>query len=190
MRLSILVLLAACGDVEKPGGEGNAEEVITTVTLVLTPGAGEPITATFSDPDQDGDPVVDAIAMSDAEDYAVAVTFTNELEDPPEDITAEVAAESDAHQVFFTGSAIDAGFVAYAYGDEDANGLPVGLAGTLTTGGAGAGTLVVTLRHLPPEGDVAVKTGTLADDVAAGGFEAIPGESDVSVTFELAVAAD
>ncbi len=187
MRSFALLLLVACGDVEKPDAEGNAEEVITTVELVLTPSAGDPIVAIWTDPENDGSPVIDPIALSDAEDYAVTVSFRNELEDPPEDITAEVAAESDQHQVFFTGTAVDGGAVAFAYGDEDADGFPIGLQGTLTTVGAGAGTLVVTLRHLPPEDDVAVKTGTLAEDVAAGGFDAIPGDSEAAVTFELTV---
>jgi hypothetical protein len=45
----------------------------------------------------------------------------------------------------------------------------------------------VTLRHLPPENDTPVKTGTLAEDLAAGGIESLPGETDVSVDFAVEV---
>ncbi|MBA2319800.1 MAG: hypothetical protein H0V89_01485 [Deltaproteobacteria bacterium] len=75
----------------------------------------------------------------------------------------------------------------HGYADADGNGLPVGLIATLATARAGAGTFIVTLRHMPPENDTPVKTDGAAADVAAGGFDAIGGETDAQVTFELAV---
>lgn len=193
--LSLLSFLAACEDVKNPE-EVNAEEVITTVALAFTPASGgAAIEAAWADPENDGSPVIDDIVLSDADDYTLAVSFLNEIEDPPEDITEEVDAESDQHQVFFTGTAVESpatgenasAVISQAYDDSDANGFPVGLTSAIATLGVGSGTLTVTLRHLPPENDTPVKTGTLAEDLAAGGIESLPGETDASVEFSLAV---
>lgn len=193
--ISFLALLAACGDVENPE-EVNAEEVITTVALTFTPTAGgDPVEAAWADPENDGSPVIDDIVLSDADDYTLAVSFLNEIEAPPEDITEEVDAESDQHQVFFTGTAVEgpatgenaSAVISQAYDDTDANGFPVGLTNSIVTLAVGSGTLTVTLRHLPPENDTPVKTGTLAEDVAAAGIESLPGEADASVDFSLDV---
>jgi hypothetical protein len=196
LPLSLLVLLSACTDVKDPD-ETNPEEVITTVTLTFTPDLDGGAAQTFSwaDPENDGSPVIDAITLSGADSYALSVAFLNELEDPAEDITEEVDAESDQHQVFLTGSAVDgpatpenAGAVlSHTYGDTDANGFPVGLTNTIDILQAGSGVLTVTLRHLPPQDDAAVKTGTLAEDVAADGIDGLPGATDVSVDFDVTV---
>ena len=193
--LSVLALLVACGDTTNPE-EVNAEEVITTVALSFSPASGgDALTFAWADPENDGTPVVDPIVLADAETYTLGVSFLNELEAPAEDITEEVDAESDQHQVFFTGSAVQgpatgenaSAVIAQAYDDADANGFPIGLASSVGTLGVGSGTLTITLRHLPPENDTPVKTGTLADDVAAGGIESLPGETDASVDFALEV---
>jgi hypothetical protein len=189
-----LPLLAAGCDVENPEEE-NEFEVITTVALTFSPqGGGADLVFSWADPELDGSPVVDDILLQDADDYDLAVSFRNELEDPAEDITVEVDAESDQHQVFFTGSAVDGPAadhpgapIAQAYADTDANGLPVGLSSTIVTAAGGTGSLIVTLRHLPPEDDVPVKRADLAEEVAQGGFEAIGGETDAQVTFPLSV---
>ena len=188
-----LLVLPACSDAEKPV-ETNAEEVITTVELTLTPAGGSPFVATWDDTDGDGTPSVDPIALADAGTYTFALRFLNALEDPAEDITTEVDAESDEHQVFVTGSAVSGpasassgAVVRHAYADTDANGLPVGLSSTLEALGTGGGDLVITLQHLPAEGGVALKVAGLAEIVAAEGFSAIPGEPDASVTFPLTV---
>lgn len=190
-----LSLLAACADVANPD-EVNEEEVITTVALTFTPASGgAAIEAAWADPENDGSPVIDDIVLSDADDYTLAVSFLNEIEDPPEDITEEVDAESDQHQVFFTGTAVESpatgentsAVISQAYDDTDANGFPIGLASSVATLSVGSGTLTVTLRHLPPENDTPVKTGTLADDVAAGGIESLPGETDAAVDFAVQV---
>jgi D-alanyl-D-alanine carboxypeptidase len=106
-----------------------------------------------------------------------------------------VGAEDDQHQVFVTGSAVQgpatgtnaAAVVSHAYADADANGFPVGLENTVASLMPGSGTLTITLRHLPPENDVAVKTGTLAEDAASSSLDALPGDTDVSVDFALTV---
>jgi hypothetical protein len=197
-RLSIagIALFAvACSDVNNPE-EVNENEVITTVSLTFTPAAGgDSLTFAWADPENDGSPVIDDVVLSDADDYTLDVSFLNELADPTEDITEEVDAESDQHQVFFTGTAVDGpatgenpdAVITHAYADEDANGLPVGLANDISTLGVGTGMMTVTLRHLPPENDTAVKVEGLAEDVAADGIENLPGETDASVDFAVEV---
>jgi hypothetical protein len=180
------LLMGGCKDTEEPH-EHNEHEVITTVVLSFAPASGgEPTLASWADPEDDGSPVIDDIALSDAEDYTLTVSFLNELEDPPEDITAEVAEESDEHQVFFTGSAVGP-VVTQTYEDTDAAGLPVGLENTIATVAPGTGTFIVTLRHMPPENDTPVKVDGLAEQAASEGLDGLPGDSDVSVTFDLAV---
>ncbi|MEZ4367515.1 MAG: hypothetical protein R2939_14750 [Kofleriaceae bacterium] len=76
----------------------------------------------------------------------------------------------------------------HAYGDTDANGLPIGLDSDITAV-AGTGNLTVTLRHLPPVSGAAQKVAGLAEQVAADGINALPGETDASVTFPVTVAA-
>jgi hypothetical protein len=148
----------------------------------------------FDDPDGDGGdaPTIDEVELP-AGSYSLAVVFENGLEDPPEDITEEIEYESDEHQLFFTGSAVNgpaadnAGApLTHAYGDQDGDGNPIGLANTIDAV-AGTGDLIVTLRHLPPLSGMPTKTSSLAADVKDGGFSAIGGSSDVNVTFAVAV---
>lgn len=192
--LSLLVIptLAACSD-EDDHDHGNEGEVITTVSLSFTPtGGGAPIVAAFRDIDGDGGnaPVIDAIALP-AGDYTTSVTLLNELEMPAGDITVEVRDEGDQHQVFFTGTAVNGPAsnqplapLTHAYADMDVNGLPIGLVHTVTAA-PGTGTLTVTLRHMPPINNEAVKTATSATTVKDSGFAAIGGENDVSVNFTV-----
>jgi hypothetical protein len=180
-------LAVGCADTTEPT-ELNDQEVITTVVLTLTPSAGgEALEFRWADPENDGSPVVDDVELVAGESYDLAVSFLNELEDPPEDITGEVAAEGEEHQVFFTGTALDNGLIAHTYADQDGSGFPIGLDSVLTADASGSGELVVTLRHLPPEDGVAVKTGSLADDLAAGGMAGLPGDTDAEVSFEVVV---
>lgn len=178
-RLLPLAILAlgACTDPENPE-ETNEEEVITTVELTLD---GE--TYVWADIEQDGSPLVDDIVLAADSTYTLDVRFLNELEDPAEDITEEVDAESHEHQLFFT---TDGPFT-YAYDDADANGLPVGLSGTLSTGSAGTGMLGVLLRHLPEQDGAAQKVAGLEDTFAADGPSALPGGSDADVSFAITV---
>ena len=187
-----LATAAACGD---DGGGGNENEVITTITLSVTPvGGGAAITAGIDDPDGDGGaaPVLTPLVLAPGS-YTATVRFQNKLEDPPEEITDEVRDEGVEHQVFFTGTAVDGPAsdhpgapLTHAYDDVDANGLPIGLSNTLTAA-AGTGQLTVTLRHLPPVNDAAVKGATTAADVRAGGLDAIGGSTDATMTIDATV---
>ncbi|MBA3821292.1 MAG: hypothetical protein H0X17_20585 [Deltaproteobacteria bacterium] len=186
-------LTAACsGPAEVP----DPGELITTVTLTLTPPGGTPIMASFDDPDGDGGapPVIDPITLVAGTTYATSVRFLNMLETPPEDITTEVADEADQHQVFFTGTAVNGPAsnqpgapLTHAYADRDVNDLPIGLASTITATAAGSGTLIITLRHLPPLDAAPTKTSELDAQVQAGGFSAIAGGTDAQVTFPVTV---
>lgn len=186
MRHFILIsLLAACGD---DGTPQQPPELITTVTLDFVPmGGGATVTASFIDADGDGGnpPVIAPINLTAGITYTTGARFLNGLETPPEDITLEIADESDEHQVFFTGTAIG-GPLTHSYLDMDANGFPIGLSNRFAIA-RGTGTLIVTLRHLPPVNGTAVKTADLAAQVQAGGFAAIGGSSDASVTFMVTV---
>lgn len=187
---AVALTISACGgDVAKPDPT-NDLELITTLTLRFAPvGGGAPVEFSFDDPDGDGGApaTIDPIVLTASTTYALAVRLENRLAMPIEDITSEVEAEGVDHQLFFTGSAVADARLTHAYADVDAEGLPVGLANDITTHEAGAGTLLVTLRHMPPVNGVAVKTADLAARAAASGVAGLPGDTDVAVTFSVTI---
>lgn len=126
----------------------NDEELITTVQLVLSPvGGGNTLTYTFDDPDGAGGaaPTKDLIVLAPNKTYNVAVQLLNRSVNPAVDITAEVAAEGDAHRLYYEPSA--ASNITVSNLNNDANGIPLGLTSTWTTTAAANGTIRVTLRH-------------------------------------------
>ncbi len=183
----------ACSATTDPH-EHNDLEFITTVSLdirALPDGTVE--TYTWEDLEADGNPIVDTVLLNVDTSYAVDVFFLNALEDPAEDISAEVANESDEHHVFFTGPGVSGpasdaadALTTHTYDDTDGNGYPLGLANTLSADAAGTSEFTVTLRHLPADGG-AIKDDTMAATVASGGFSAIGGDTDVQVVFPLSV---
>ena len=192
----VLLSLTGCEDVDDGHNHSHDHEIITTVTLSFTPaGGGDAVEASWTDPELDGDPVIDDITLMDADDYDLRISFTNEQEMPAEDVTEEIADEEDQHQVFVTGSAVQgpatgtngSAIVEHDYADQDAAGLPLGLENTISTIGAGTGQMTVTLRHMPYEDGSPIKVADLAEDVATGGFGNIGGANDVEVTFNLEV---
>ncbi|AZJ31522.1 hypothetical protein SAMN05444344_2065 [Tenacibaculum mesophilum] len=158
----------------------NEEEVITTVTVKLTPqGGGDTVTLQSKDLDGDGpnDPVVTGGTLAANTTYNGEITLLNELEDPAENITEEVAEEADEHQFFYNVTGGIASTFSYA-GDNDANGNPVGINFTVATGAAGSGNYVFILRHEPNKGASGVKEGDITN---AGG------ETDVQVSFKVEI---
>ena len=148
-----LVLLSACSSDDDTPEPVNEEELITTIKVTLTPNTAILSTVTLESVDLDGDDGPDPAAndvdgdLVAGETYSGTVEFLNETETPVEDVTEEVEAEDDEHQVFFTlGSGLD---VAASDLNLDGNGNPLGTAFTLTAGTAGSGTLTITLRHEP-----------------------------------------
>lgn len=191
--LTLSVATVGCGGDKNE--EGNEPEVITTVTLTFTPsGGGTPVVANVNDPDGDGGnpPMIDTVNLA-AGMFDMSVKFENRLEKPPTDISKEVQDEGDEHQVFFTGTAVSGPAsnqpnapLMQSYADMDAKGLPLGLTNKITAS-KGTGTLTVTLRHLPPVNNMAVKAAGLADTVRNQGFSAIGGSTDAQVNFPVTV---
>ena len=171
-------LLTSCSDDDSNPEPINEEEVITTMTITLTDPDGT--TKQFQVTDDDGNgpnaPQLSADDLDANTVYAGSVEFLNELEDPAEDITEEVAEEDLDHQVFYE---VSGGLnVDVEYLDQDPNGNPVGLDFALTTGDASSGDLTVTLVH---EGDKDAAGVSEGDPTNAGG------ETDIEATFDVVI---
>ncbi len=192
-----LPIFTACSDVEKLSADGHhhEHELITTVELVFSAQSTDSeLVFTWSDLHGHGEIEVDTIELVVDESYDLSVSFRNELESEPEDITGEIRDEGDEHQLFFTGSAVQGpatgdntdAIIEHAYADTDGSGIPLGLENTVDVLNAGSGQLTLTLRHLPAESGQAVKTPGLAEQVAAdGNFGSIGGANDAQVNFDV-----
>lgn len=179
LLLSIPVFLfTACQKDEDPVIP-NEEELITTLILSMTPtSGGEPVIWSFRDLDGDGgqNPVLITEPLTANTEYSTTIQLLNETETPAEDITEEIRMEQEEHQFFFVSSA-GTDLIAI-YNDQDANGNPIGLETTLSTGVAGTGTLTVTLIHLPEK---------TAPGVADGLPNQAGGETDIEVVFDVEI---
>jgi hypothetical protein len=143
------LLLTSC-EKDNEGGEGNDEEVITTVQMTFIPvGGGNTVTYKFDDPDGPGggNPSKDEIVLMPNKTYGVTVQLLNKTVSPAADITTEVAAEADAHRFYYEPSG--GSNITVAGLNNDGNGIPLGITSTWTTGAAATGTIKVTLRHYP-----------------------------------------
>ena len=186
----MIPILTSC-DADVPAGQPS--EAISTITLTFTPATGgAPLVFEASDPELTGDVVTDPIELSDAVNYDLEIRFFDDS--AGEDLTPEIEREGAEHQVFIVGGAVlgpasasTSAVVTHAYADFDAGGLPIGLENTIVTAAEGEGDFEVILRHLPPEGGVAVKSAGLAELVASGGLGAIAGQTDVRMIFPLTV---
>ena len=170
--LCAVVLLASCKKADDPAPAANEEEVITDLTLTFTNKANssEQITMTFSDPDGADGPTSGTTnisgPLSASATYDVTFKVENKSGSTVENVTEEVQEEGAEHQVFFTTT----GTLQFqGYTDKDANGNPIGITSTFSTGIAGSATLKVTLKHQP---GVKTATSTVAD-----------GETDIEVDF-------
>ena len=181
-------LAMACSDVKDDHDHHHHDhELITTLVLDFEATDGsESFSAVWADADQSGNPVVDDIVLTDGLTYNVMVSVLNELEEPAEDITEEIADEADEHQVFFTGGAVGS-LVSQSYLDSDSSGLPLGLENEFAVLSTGSDTLKVTLRHMPKESGQSIKEEGLAEQALSDGIGSLPGDSDVSVDFSLSV---
>jgi hypothetical protein len=170
IALAITTILTACSN-DNQATPVNEEELITTITAVFTPeGGGSAVTLNSRDLDGDG-PNAPVITISGPfaqnTTYNGVVAFTNESVSPAEDITAEIVAEAEDHQIFYqtTGSLPDFIYSTTAE-NVDANGKPIGLETVFTTTTAATGVLKISLIHLPNKTAVGVATG---DPTNAGG---------------------
>tara|TARA_B100001287_G_scaffold195160_1_gene165116 strand:- start:191 stop:739 length:549 start_codon:yes stop_codon:yes gene_type:complete len=171
--LMLVFMFTSCTDDSDPV---NEEEVITTMTVTLTPdngGTNVVLETRDLDGDTGEDPVVTVTGgpLTSGTIYSGSIVLLNETEDPAENVTEEIEEEDDEHQFFFVvGSGLD---VTTSYNDEDDNGNPVGLSFTLTAGSASSGDFTVTLRHAP------TKPNTGINDAG--------GETDIEETFPIIV---
>ena len=111
----------------------NEEEVITTVSVTLTPlDGGTPVILTSRDLDGDGPnaPVITSMGnLVASKTYNGTVSLLNELTNPFDNISLEVLEEGDEHQLFFNAPGVGT----FAYTDQDVNGKPIGLSFNFTT---------------------------------------------------------
>ena len=141
----------AAADAEAGPDAVNEEEVITTLTITLTPTSGSTTVVTLKTQDLDGDgPNAPEVTVSGnltaGAVYAGDMEFLNELESPAEDITEEIEEEDLDHQVFYTLAGLDA---TVEYANNDSAGNPLGTEFTLTANTASSGSLTFTLIHEP-----------------------------------------
>tara|TARA_B100001059_G_scaffold146015_1_gene145953 strand:- start:829 stop:1323 length:495 start_codon:yes stop_codon:yes gene_type:complete len=163
-------MFTSCTDDSDPV---NEEEVITTMTVTLTPDTGgTDVVLQTRDLDGEGgeDPTVTVSGpLTSGVSYSGSIVILNEIDN--ENITEEIEEEDDEHQFFFVvGSGLD---VTTSYDDQDGNGNPVGLSFTLTAGSASGGDFTVTLRHEP------TKPNTGINDAG--------GETDIEETFVITI---
>lgn len=165
-----LMLFSAC---KKETTEENAEELITTLKVVLTEqGSGAVTTFQFKDPDGDaGNPptTFDEIILKPNKTYTCALEVLNESVSPSESLNAEILAESIDHQFYYTPAGAN---VTITNLNNDSNGLPLGLTSTWTTGAASTGKIQIVLKHKPgvkASGDPVTK-GDTDIELPSGGF--------------------
>lgn len=146
--LAAVVLLISCK--KEKVAETNDEEVITTMKLTFVPvGGGATLVYQFDDQDGPGGtaPTQDEIILASSKTYNVTLQLLNKTVTPNADITEEVRTEADAHRFYYEPTAGNS--IAVAGFDNDANGIPLGITSTWTTGAVTTGKIKVTLRHYP-----------------------------------------
>ena len=180
--LILALIFTGCSDDDDAIPEPvNEEELITTMTVTLSPvGGGTDIILKTVDMDGDGgeDPVVTISGgnLTAGTTYDGSIELLNETEDPAEDITEEVQEEAEEHQFFYTiGTGLN---VTTNYEDEDGDGNPIGVEFTLEANAASSGDLTFTLRHEPNKSATGVSNGDITN---AGG------ETDITETFSITV---
>ena len=180
--LILALIFTGCSDDDDAIPEPvNEEELITTMTVTLSPvGGGTDIILKTVDMDGDGgeDPVVTISGgnLTAGTTYDGSIELLNETEDPAEDITEEVQEEAEEHQFFYTiGTGLN---VTTNYEDEDGDGNPIGVEFTLEANAASSGDLTFTLRHEPNKSAAGVSNGDITN---AGG------ETDITETFSVTI---
>jgi hypothetical protein len=175
--LAFAFTAAACGDSSTaPGGE---QELISRVTLTLTPATGAPIVSFIDDADGNGPQAPSAqsgaITLAAGATYTGTITFENRLTNPVEDITEEVEEEADEHRVYYTVSTFGSSITVTTL-DTDGSGRPLGLQYRVVAGPTtGPGSLRVVLCHYDDAPKVATST-------------SCQGDTDIDVAFNYTIA--
>ncbi len=154
------------------------EEVITTLKVTLV-GGGSTIELEYRDLDPDGPtpPVITGGTLMANTSYTASMILLNELENPAENMTAEIMAEAEEHQFFYlVGTGLNISNITYL--DQDSNGMPLGLAFSFDTGEASQGDFTIILRHDLNKNAAGVNGGDITN---AGG------ETDISATFPVVI---
>lgn len=174
-------LFMACSSDDDSPEPVNQEEVITTMTITLTPqDGGTPLVLQTRDLDGDGpnEPVItEDIVLEANTTYNGSVALLDETDpNDVENITEEVQEEGEDHQFFYT--SLNLGTITYA--DVDANGNPVGLLFTLQTAASATtnGNFTATLRHEPNKD---------AEGVSDGDITNAGGDTDISESFAVSL---
>ena len=179
--LILALIFTGCSDDDTTPEPVNEEELITTMTVTLSPvGGGTDVVLKTVDMDGDGgeDPVVTISGgnLTAGTTYDGTIELLNETETPAEDITEEVEEEADEHQFFYIiGTGLN---VTTNYEDEDGYGNHIGIEFTLVANAASSGDLTFTLRHEPNKSAAGVATGDITN---AGG------ETDITETFSITI---
>ena len=178
------IIVTSCSD-DDPD-HIHEEEEITTMKVVLTPSAGtkgaDVVTLEWKnieDHDEEGheegeheeEPEITGGTLMANATYNAVITLLNENESPAEDITLEVKEEAEDHQFFYTASGIASTFT---YSDSDADGKPIGVEFTVTTGAVGTGSYTIILKHEPTKSDTNDMTN-------------VGGETDIEATFPITI---
>lgn len=181
LAVSSLLVMTACEDDPAAPSDENEAELITRITVTLTPvGGGATQTATIDDPDGMGP--LPPSAPSSVFNVAPGTTYNGtvavfDASDPAdvEDITVEVREEDDEHRFFYTVSGLNGVTVPDSSLDQDRNGAPLGVTFQVVAGteASGAGLLRVVLSHY--------------DDVPKGNGATPSNETDIDQSFQVAV---
>jgi len=180
--LLILLFFLSCkrdrSDVTKPPN-GNEQELITTVKVILTNTANSSDVREVMFRDIDGPggnvPVVGSLSLPAGTIYTGEIILLDETKTPVDSISNDVYDERNDHQFFYIVSGADLS-ISYQSGDVDDFAVPIGLKPLFSVGNTtGSGTLTVILKHQP---GVKPTSGT-------GDFT--KGDTDVEVTFDVSI---
>lgn len=124
--------------------------------------------------------IEDISSLVPGKTYQLSITLYNDI--AKEDMTGEIVAHGDEHQFYFLGSALvgDTASLGYTYLDQDADGYPLGLKGTVSVSdNVSMGSFRVVLRH------GLNKAFSGADQPNFENYETAGGESDLDITFQV-----
>ncbi|TAE75162.1 MAG: type 1 periplasmic binding fold superfamily protein [Bacteroidetes bacterium] len=191
----IAITIFSCKNRNEDPQPVEENELITTVELTFTrlDANGNvvspqiPVVTIWEDLDGTGTgaPVVSpaSIILFRNTRYRIGVRFLDKTKNPVKNVTDEVSGEGTKHQIFFIRNATDI-FSAFAYGDTDSGGKPIGLIANITTNSTStSGSLRIVLRHEPNKNAAGVSTGNITN---AGGSTDVDTTPAFNINFVIA----